>query len=247
MEHLWLTLNPTRKQEVTWRDFLCGMADVRKDARARLLMDLSRPNEWALISLLIDVKFPEAEAAALMSGLSPFERVGIATLQSKAEPLTTEQLRTVLGRAATGRLRYIDPERATAILYHQRRIGVIAFLIAFVTNAIPGLWENWTAYQLNSNGITDLFYTCNDVGPLEIEYDITLEPCPTSKPAVIAEFWARDLPVIIVCILLEIVLLGVFAVRTACAIASEYGYRLYPLNPERYFVAMALIRACFEM
>ena len=37
------------------------------------------------------------------------------------------------------------------------------------------------------------------------------------------------------------------AVRTACAIASEYGYRLYPLNPERYFVADALIRSCFEL
>ena len=61
----------------------------------------------------------------------------------------------------------------------------------------------------------------------------------------IAEYWARDLPMIIACIICEIVLLGITAVRTACAIASEFGYRLYPLNAERYFVATSLIRACF--
>jgi hypothetical protein len=52
---------------------------------------------------------------------------------------------------------------------------------------------------------------------------------------------------IVGCIICEIVLLGITAVRTACTIASEFGYRLYPLNQERYFVATALIRACFGM
>ena len=61
----------------------------------------------------------------------------------------------------------------------------------------------------------------------------------------IIQYWARDLPMIIGCIVCEIVLLGITAVRTACTIASEFGYRLYPLNQERYFVATALIRACF--
>lgn len=42
------------------------------------LMDLNRPNEWALISLLIDVKFSDAQADALMKDLSFFELVGVS-------------------------------------------------------------------------------------------------------------------------------------------------------------------------
>ena len=41
-------------------------------------MDLNRPNEWALISLLIDVKFSDDQANALMKDLSFFERVGVS-------------------------------------------------------------------------------------------------------------------------------------------------------------------------
>ena len=99
-----------------------------------------------------------------------------------------------------------------------------------------GLWENYTASRLDSNGISDLYYTCNNVtltimqnelagaagpgGPVETAaggagvIDDTklplrhLEPCPTSDFGTIVEFWACDLPVIVVCIVCEIVLLG---------------------------------------
>jgi hypothetical protein len=54
-------------------------------------------------------------------------------------------------------------------------------------------------------------------------------------------------PIIVMSIVAEILLLGLAAVRCACQIASEYDYRLVPLNAERAFVANALIRACFEM
>ena len=41
-------------------------------------------------------------------------------------------------------------------------------------------------------------------------------------------------------ILVELLLLGTTAVRTACHIAAEFNYRLVPLNAERAFVASAL-------
>ncbi len=50
-----------------------------------------------------------------------------------------------------------------------------------------------------------------------------------------------------VCLVIEIVLLGIIAVKGACKIATVFQYRLYPLNPPRLFVAKALIRTCFEM
>ena len=64
-------------------DFLQGIARVRKDATARKIMGLNRPNQWSLISLLVDVKFPPEEEKALMDKLSYFESHGIKHLQTK--------------------------------------------------------------------------------------------------------------------------------------------------------------------
>ena len=240
--HLWATLNPHGKPYLSWADFLCGMGTVRRDERAAALMDLSRPNEFELISLLIDVQLSEEEAAVLLEGMSLFNRVGIHALQSmQSAQMDPAELQEVLTRAADGRLRVLAPERAARVREHQRRIGVIAFVVAVLTNIVPGLWENYTAFSLETDGTHDLWFVCNDNTTKE------LQPCAASDIGTIASFWSRNLPVILLSVALEVLILGWVAVRTACAIASEFQYRLYPLNRERYFVADALIRSCFEM
>ena len=96
--------------------------------------------------------------------------------------------------------------------------------------------------------MVDLFYTCNDLGRLELPPDnMTVQECPMSDSGTIAAYWGRTLPVLLICVVIEVVLLGLVAVQNACAIAAEYDYRLVPLNPERLFVADALICTCFEM
>ena len=138
--HLWATLNPHGKPYLSWADFLCGMGMVRRDERAAALMDLSRPNEFELISLLIDVQLSEEEAAVLLEGMSLFNRVGIHALQSmQSAQMDPAELQEVLTRAAEGRLRVLAPERAARVREHQRRIGVIAFVVAVLTNLVPGL------------------------------------------------------------------------------------------------------------
>lgn len=87
----------------------------------------------------------------------------------------------MLEKVSNGTLRYIDPERAAAILNHQRRVGWLAFLIGLVMNLIYGAWDHWTKSTLDSDGMVDLFYTCNDLGPLEVPADdVVIEECPTS-------------------------------------------------------------------
>ena len=56
------------------------------------------------------------------------------------EPLAAHKVQQVLSDAATGRVRRARQLHMEAVLGHQRRIGWIAFFIAFVTNLIPGLW-----------------------------------------------------------------------------------------------------------
>ena len=40
---------------------------------------------------------------------------------------------------------------------------------------------------------------------------------------------------------------GIFAVRYSFWIATEYGFRLAPLNDQRHKLGNALVRKCFEM
>ena len=61
------------------------------------------------------------------------------------------------------------------------------------------------------------------------------------------EFWGLNVPMILLTVLLEIYLLGFAALRSSCLIAAEYEFRLTPLNETRAFVAIAFIRATFEM
>ena len=82
LTHCLLFESP-RGRFLSWMDFLQGIARVRKDATARKIMGLNRPNQWSLISLLVDVKFPPEEEKALMDKLSYFESHGIKHLQTK--------------------------------------------------------------------------------------------------------------------------------------------------------------------
>ena len=66
-------------------------------------MDLTRPNEFELISLLIDVKPSKHEEAALLANLSFFERLGVKTLQALAQPMDKATLSRTLARVAHGR------------------------------------------------------------------------------------------------------------------------------------------------
>jgi hypothetical protein len=126
--------------------------------------------------------------------------------------------------------------------HKEGQLNKSVFFLRVCHFASAGLWENYTASRLDSNGISDLYYTCNNVtttmqnepppplagaaglgAPVETAaggaggtgvIDDTklplrhLEPCPTSDFGTIVEFWACDLPVIVVCIVCEIALLG---------------------------------------
>ena len=111
-----------------------------------------------------------------------------------------------------------------------------------------------------SVGVTDAYWVCNaelftnSSGfpdfPMPVNSSVLPEDvqvCPLSQPSTLALFWGIDMPMVIICILIELVMLGMVAVRCSCMIASEYSFRLVPLNAERAFVSNALIRACFEL
>ena len=168
-----------------------------------------------------------------------------------------EQAKQVLRKAANGQLRKLDVETQGSIVGHQVWVAFQALFIAIVTNGLPGLWENYLTWSLQTDGVFDTYQSNNcilETKNATIINNITLieakvvTVCQELSPLEqILEFWASLIPVVVLCIVAEILLLGIAAVRASCHIASEYNFRLTPLNKERHFVATALIRACFEM
>ena len=245
---------------LTWEMFLAGLKWVCLDERASQIMDLGASNKWELISLLIDTKSSELEHNMLMEGLSPFEILGVKTLERLKKPMDTDGLKDVLHRVSAGELHMLTDEKKKAISNHRRNVAIYACFIGFITNVIPGINENFTVLYTGSNGINDGYWVCNpdmfteSTGfpdfpkPWNSSIDpADAEKCEMSEPLTIATFWAMDLVVMVICILMELTCLGMVAVRCSCMIAAEYDFRLVPLNAERAFVSNALIRACFEM
>lgn len=127
-----------------------------------------------------------------------------------------------------------------------------AALVATVTNLLPGLWENYVMLLTECDGSSNLYTSCNNMSETA-PFTQTTTGGPIigcvglSEWHVLSKFYAMDVPVTIFWVVIELLLLGMVAVRGACAVATIFQYRLTPLNPDRAFVARALIRCAFEM
>jgi CRP-like cAMP-binding protein len=163
VDHVWRILNPCGHQFLTWTEFLVGLPAVRVDARARAAMDLSQPNKWELISLLVDTTVPAAEEQRLLAGLAPLEKFGVKTLKNMQGPaLGRARVQEVLGKACRGELRMLSPEKIGRITAHRRRVVVYALLIGLFTNCIPALAENYITDVLETDGVADAYWVCNN-------------------------------------------------------------------------------------
>lgn len=103
------------------------------------------------------------------------------------------------------------------------------------------LWEDSLISRYGTDGLNDAYFVCNN-RTASGEWPSEIEGCDRAELNRLLPFWCLDIPMVLVCIIVELLLLGLVAVRTACQIAGEYEYRLVPLNAERAFVAHALIR-----
>lgn len=188
LEELWKLLNPEAEETLSWVGFLKGVAAVRKNEEARELMGLTGRNQWAQISLLIDVEISEKHKMQLESHLSFFDRRGVAILRSKSKrkqmqnASSTDKQYSRLRKLSKGNLREIGEHSRQRILHHQRTVTGLAFLIGLIWNSIPAAFDTFNRYDLQSDGVEDLFFSCNDIGYLELPADgVVLEKCPMSN------------------------------------------------------------------
>ena len=139
VDHVWQLL-AGGAPHLNWADFLKGLPRVRADAVAGRAMDLSQPNKWELISLLVDTRVGPEEAARLAAGLSPLELYGVGVIKKMQREMDRAALVRVLQKACAGELRRLSPAQIAAIRGHRRRVVALALAIGFFTNAASALW-----------------------------------------------------------------------------------------------------------
>lgn len=276
IDRIWRALVPADKanlisESLSWEDFLRRLPAARADPEVgHILNDLSRPNEWEMVSLLIDIKTSEETIKNLERGLSFFEWIANKTLQwmDRKKKMDKGALHVNLRKACAGELHMLDDKTRHNIRRHKRNMALTACFIGFVCNTCVGMIENYAMWTTGNSGIWENYYMCNNIsagdgiigkwppsvpgcdtcGWPEISLDCNnCKNCEVAQVDSVLTFVAIDGASVVFWMGTELLLLAAFAVKFACRIAAEYKYRLYPLNAERAFVAHALIRQCLEM
>ena len=177
MNYLWKVLNRDQppqkdangKEFLDWTKFLCGMASVRKEERAKALMGIDakgdlRPNHWSMITVLIDVTHNHKDTSLHEESLSLVERFGVWSLtQQQSKKLSKEEYGEVLRRVKDGTVRIKACEEPRGDVRQQAiKAKRWAFIVSLVLNALLAFWEIFLMRTLDTDGMDDLFYTCNN-------------------------------------------------------------------------------------
>ncbi len=168
MNELWELLDPQRKGQVGWFDFLQAMAQLDDRPEVKQLLAVDKPNRWALISLLLDVPVSMARERELLEDMTGVERKGIDFLKRLQKPADKAQTSARLRRAANGTLRQQTAEQRKHVRHIRWWLQWWLFWIAVVTNTVAGVWENYVMWLrgTDSTGMFNGFYldcsTCKD-------------------------------------------------------------------------------------
>ena len=165
VDELWALLDPERKGEVRWFDFLRSMTLAEEQPVVSRLLSLDKPNRWELISLLIDVPVCKETERELLADMSGVERRGVQFLETMQRPPCQEETFDRLKRAAHGNLRQKTPEQMKRIYHIRWWLQWWLFWIAFFTNTAAGFFENYLMWARNtdSTGMVNGFYlVCNN-------------------------------------------------------------------------------------
>eukprot|EP01047_Picozoa_sp_COSAG01_P023720 COSAG01_NODE_1444_length_10282_cov_17.103506_2_plen_565_part_00 len=262
LARLWELLDPDSTGAVGWFAFLRGMEVVlEKEPALAELLAFDTPNRWALLSLLIDSPVCAMAERQIVANLTAVERAGIRFLERMQTKRSVDdgQMRALLRRACQGDLRRLNPQQQANISRIRWQVQLWMVLIAIVCNSICAFWENWLSYYYLTDGMgSDIYLACNNCtgGILDCQRalsfwatddELTNMTCGSSPLYRTILWWVLDVPILVLTVVAEIYLLGFAALRATMLIAAEHDFRLVPLNQPRSFLALAFIRATFEM
>jgi Ca2+-binding EF-hand superfamily protein len=162
IQQLWVTLNPTGKESLSFADFLHGMRKCKDDPKCVDFIDISKPNKWELLSLLVDTPISTRDEEEILGKLAPVERAGIYWLKKETHPMNADEMRAVLERAADGQLRFLSDTQHTRMKGLREQCVLVCAFIGFVWTAFPAAVENFLVTMLEVDGVKDAYWVCHD-------------------------------------------------------------------------------------
>jgi Ca2+-binding EF-hand superfamily protein len=164
MQHLWETLiGPDKNKEaLTFTEFLHGMRRCHDDPQCTDFIDISKPNKWELLSLLVDLPISKREEQEIFDSLAWVERKGIQLLMDDTKPMNESQMTDVLTRAGRGELRYLPPNQMINMKRLRQRMVLVCGLIGMVFTAFPAAVENFLVSELEVDGVKDAYWVCHN-------------------------------------------------------------------------------------
>lgn len=164
IQHLWDTLiGPEKgKEALTFTDFLHGMRRCNDDPQCGDFIDISKPNKWELLSLLVDLPISKREEQEIFDSLAWVERKGIQLLMDDTRPMTDAQMAHVLKRAGRGELRYLEEDQRINMKHLRQRMVLVCALIGMIFTAFPAAVENALVVEQEVDGVKDAYWVCHN-------------------------------------------------------------------------------------
>jgi Ca2+-binding EF-hand superfamily protein len=226
----WDLLKPSPEAEcLTYLDFLNGMAKAELHPIFAGKLEFLKPNQ--LMTVLVDVPVMQKEEKMMLKSLSFAERLGVSVLKRKAMRSASHDAdeAAVLARVTQGTVHLLTDAQRRKVRANHRSMILYGCLFGFVSSVCTALSENLATYHLNTNGFQN-----PDTGE------------PSSEEEV-KQFAAIVLCALLVCSIVEICLLYLYALRHAMQTALAAGLKLTPLNRDRTNIAKFLVQAALEM
>jgi hypothetical protein len=189
-------------------DFLNGMAKAQLHPVLANKLELLKPNQ--LITVLIDVPVMQKEEEMMLQSLGHAERMGVNILRRKAK--RTENSRRdqaeVLSRVTMGTVHLLTAEQRKDMTTQHWSLIMYGCWFGFCSSVCAALAENLATKFWHTNGLQD-----PDTG----------EP---STPDQITSFGVVVLGVLLVCSIIEIMMLYIYAIKHAMQTALGAGLTL---------------------
>ena len=164
MLHLWDTLvgADKDKEALTFTDFLHGMRRCYDDPQCAVFVDISKPNKWELLSLLVDLPISKREEQEILESLAWVERKGIQLLMDDFQPMQESQMAHVLKRAGQGQLRRLEADQILKMKHLRERMVLVCCFIGMVFTSFPAAIENALVVQQEVDGVKDAYWVCHN-------------------------------------------------------------------------------------
>jgi hypothetical protein len=214
------------KTSVTFGEFLCGMASLKRTPLAHHFVAVQGGGGGSAADLLGSRPVDEQLAQALLKELSLMERIGVRVLQREQEKVDDKELMSRLQRASTGQLHLLTRAEQKQMSQIERDVTMRCMGYGALSASASGAVELIAGMLWHTTGMAcdEGYATCS-----------------------IELFWSAVLIGLAVASCFEILAIYKDSLQTGMRFVRVVGLQLLPLDEHRLFIACSIARAALEL